>query len=208
MHWKDWYWSWNSNTLATWCKELTHWKRPRCWERLKAGEGGDREWVGWMASPTQWTWVWVGSGSWWWTEKSGMVQSMGSLRVRHDWATKMNWAGPEPTKFLCPWDSPGKDNEVSCDFPSPGDLCQPGVQLMSLSLLLWEVICLFVCLILAPSGKSSWLIFCSINSALKLDLLLNLLLYANTVSYSSSANCLDIFELILLLLFTQREWYS
>ena len=146
MHWKDWYWSWNSNTLATWCKELTHWKRPRCWERLKAGEGGDREWVGWMASPTQWTWVWVGSGSWWWTEKSGMVQSMGSLRVRHDWATKMNWTGPEPTKFLCPWDSPGKDNEVSCDFPSPGDLCQPGVQLMSLSLLLWEVICLFVCL--------------------------------------------------------------
>ena len=55
--WKDWCWSWNSNTLATWW-ELTHWKRPWCWERLKAGEGDDRGWDGWMASPTQWTWVW------------------------------------------------------------------------------------------------------------------------------------------------------
>ena len=58
--WKDWCWSWNSNTLATWCEELTHWKRPGCWERLKSGgEGDDRGWDGWMASPTQWTWVWV-----------------------------------------------------------------------------------------------------------------------------------------------------
>ena len=48
----------NSNTLATSCEELTHWKRPRCWERLQAGgEGDDRGWDGWMASPTQWTWV-------------------------------------------------------------------------------------------------------------------------------------------------------
>ena len=51
-------WSWNSNTLATWCEELTHWKRPWCWERLRAGgEGDNRGWDGWMASPTQWTWV-------------------------------------------------------------------------------------------------------------------------------------------------------
>ena len=51
VHWKDWCWSWNSNTLATWCKERTHWKRPWCWERLKAGgEGDDRAWDGWMAS--------------------------------------------------------------------------------------------------------------------------------------------------------------
>ena len=64
-HWKDWCWSWNSNTLATWCKELTHWKRPWCWERLRVGgEGDDRGWDGWMASPTQWTWVWVNSRSW------------------------------------------------------------------------------------------------------------------------------------------------
>ena len=66
VHWKDWCWSWNSSTLATWCEELTHLKRPWCWERLRAGgEGDDREWDGWMASLTQWTWVWVDSRSWW-----------------------------------------------------------------------------------------------------------------------------------------------
>ena len=51
IYWKDWCWSWNSNTLATWCKELTHWKRHWYWERLKAGgKGDDRGWDGWMAS--------------------------------------------------------------------------------------------------------------------------------------------------------------
>ena len=65
-------------------------KRPRCWERLKAGEGDDRGWDGWMASLTQWTWVWVNSGSWWWTGRPGVLQSMGSQRVRHDWATELN----------------------------------------------------------------------------------------------------------------------
>ena len=56
VHWKDWFWSWNPNTLATWCEELTHLKRPWCWERLKeGGEGDDRGQDGWMASPTQWT---------------------------------------------------------------------------------------------------------------------------------------------------------
>ena len=60
-------------------EELSHWKRPWCWERLKVGwEGDDRGWDGWMASLTQWTWVWVSSGSWWWTGKPGMLQSMGS----------------------------------------------------------------------------------------------------------------------------------
>ena len=58
IYWKDWCWSWSSNTLATSCEELTHWKRPWCWEKLKArGEGGDGGWDGWMASLTQWTWV-------------------------------------------------------------------------------------------------------------------------------------------------------
>ena len=77
--WKDWCWSWSSSTLAIWCKEPTHWKRPCCWERLKAGgEGDDRGWDGWMASPTQRTWVWVHSGSWWWTGRPGVLQSMGS----------------------------------------------------------------------------------------------------------------------------------
>ena len=84
--------SWSSSALATWCEELTHWKTPWCWERLKAGgEGDDRGWVGWMASPKQWTWVWASSGSWWWTGKPGMLQSMGSQRVRHSWATELNW---------------------------------------------------------------------------------------------------------------------
>ena len=65
VHWKDWCWSWNSNTLATSCEELTHWKRPWCWEILGAGgEGDDKVWDGWMASPTRWAWVWVNSGSW------------------------------------------------------------------------------------------------------------------------------------------------
>ena len=57
IHWKDWCWSWNSNTLATWWKELTHWKRTWCWARLRAREGDDRGWDGWMASSTLWPWV-------------------------------------------------------------------------------------------------------------------------------------------------------
>ena len=73
--WKDQCWSWSSNTLATWCEEPTHWGRPWCWETLRAGEGGDRGWDGWMASLTQRTWVWAPSGSWWWTGKLGVLQS-------------------------------------------------------------------------------------------------------------------------------------
>ena len=89
---KDWCWNWNSNNLATWCKELTQWKRPWCWTRLKAGgEEDDRRWDGWMASPTRQTWIWVSSGSWWWTGKPGVLQSMGSQRVGHDWPTELNW---------------------------------------------------------------------------------------------------------------------
>ena len=92
VHWKDWCWSWNSNTLATWCEEMTHFKRPWCWERLRAGgEADDRGWDGWMASLTQWTWVWVDSRSWWWTGTHGVLRFMGSQRVRHDWATELNW---------------------------------------------------------------------------------------------------------------------
>ena len=78
--------------LATWCEELTHLKRFWCWGRLKAGEGDDRGWDGWMASLAQWTWVRVSSGSWWWTGKPGVLQSMGSQsRFRQDWATELNW---------------------------------------------------------------------------------------------------------------------
>ena len=92
VHWKDWCWSWNSNTLATWCKELTHLKRPWCWGRLKTrGEGDNRERDGWMASLTQWTWVWVNSRSWQWTGRPGVLQSMGLQRVGHNWVTELNW---------------------------------------------------------------------------------------------------------------------
>ena len=90
VHWKDWCWSWNFNTLATWCKELTHLKRPWCWERLRAGgEGDDRGWDGWMASLTQWTWIWVNSGSWWWTGSLGVCSSWGCKESeRTEW---LNW---------------------------------------------------------------------------------------------------------------------
>ena len=71
---------------------LTHWKRCWCSERLKTGgEGDDRGWDDWITSPKRWKWVWVGSRSWWWTGKPGVTQSMGSQRVRHDWATELNW---------------------------------------------------------------------------------------------------------------------
>ena len=85
VHWKDWCWSWNCNPLATWCEEWTHLKRPWGSERVRAGgEGGDRGWDGWMASPTRWTWVWTNSRSWLWTGRPGMLQFIGSQRVRHD----------------------------------------------------------------------------------------------------------------------------
>ena len=92
--WVYWCWSWSSNTLATWCEELTHWKRQWCWEGLGAGgEGDNRGWDGWMASPTQWTWVWVDSGSWWWTGRPGVLWFVGLQRVGHDWVTelKITW---------------------------------------------------------------------------------------------------------------------
>ena len=57
----------------------------------KAGEEDDRGWDGWMASPTRWTWLWVNSRSWWWTRRSGVLQSMASQRVRHDWVTELSW---------------------------------------------------------------------------------------------------------------------
>ena len=75
--------------LATWCEEPAHWKRPWCWERLKArGEVGDKGWDGWMASPTQRTWIWANSRRQWRTGKPGRLQSMGLQGVRHDLVTE------------------------------------------------------------------------------------------------------------------------
>ena len=86
---------------------LTHWKRLWCWEGLGAGgEGDDRGWDGWMASPTRWTWVWVNSGSWWWSKRSGMLQFRGLQRVRHDWTIELNWTELkliELFKFFVMW---------------------------------------------------------------------------------------------------------
>ena len=98
IHWKNWCWSWswNSNILATRWEELTHWKRPWCWERLKAGGKGDnRGWDGWIASLTQWTWVFE--------QVPGVGDRQGSLaccspwghRVRHDWVTELNWGAEQ-----------------------------------------------------------------------------------------------------------------
>ena len=79
IHCRDWFWGWSSSTMATWCEEPTPWKRPWCWERLRA-EGGDRRWDDWMASLTQWIWVWANSGRWWRKKKPGVPQSIGSQR--------------------------------------------------------------------------------------------------------------------------------
>ena len=85
VHWKDWCWSWSSYTLATWCEELTHWKRSWCWERLMAGrERGGRGWGGWMASPTQWTWVWANSGD---------DEGQGSLTCCSPWGSQRIGSG-------------------------------------------------------------------------------------------------------------------
>ena len=98
IRWRDWCWSWNSNTLASWCEELTQWKRPWCWERLKTGgKGDDRGQDGWMASLTKQTWVCVNSGRGWRIGKSSMLSSMGLQRVSHDWATEQHQL------HICSW---------------------------------------------------------------------------------------------------------
>ena len=84
IHWKDWWWSWSSNTLATWCEEPTHWKSSWCWERLRTrGGGADRGWDGWMASQIQGTWVWANSRKPWRAGKPGTLQLMGLQRIIH-----------------------------------------------------------------------------------------------------------------------------
>ena len=117
--WKEWCYSWNFSTLATWCEELTHWKRLWCWEGLGAGgEGVDRGWDGWMASLTRWMWVWVNSRSWWWTGRPGVLWFMGSQRVGHDWVTELNWT-IQSMEFSRP------EYWSGLPFPSPGESSQP-----------------------------------------------------------------------------------
>ena len=81
---------------------LTHLKRPWYWERLRAGgEGDDRGWDGWMASLIWQTWIWVNSWSWWLTGRPGVLWSMGSQRVGHNWVTELNWNNNSFNLVLC-----------------------------------------------------------------------------------------------------------
>ena len=128
-----------------------------CWERLKVGgKGGDIGWDDWVASPNQWTWVWVDSGSWWWTGRSGVLQSMGLQRVGHNWATELNCftkifhvhVHAQSSLTLCnPMDRahqaslhmefPRQENFQywsGLPFPSPGDLPDPGIEFSSRAL--------------------------------------------------------------------------
>ena len=92
-------------------------KRPRCWERLRAGgEGDDRGWDGWMASPTWWTWVWVDCGSWWRTGRPGVLLFMGSQRVGHDWATELNWMTACVLNWICMYSLLLSKNKIPWHF--------------------------------------------------------------------------------------------
>ena len=96
IHWKDWSWSWNSKTFANWWKNWLICKDPDAGKDWRQeGKGKTEAWEWWMSSPILWTGIWVSSGSWWWTGKPGLLQSMGSERVWHNWATELNWTTPK-----------------------------------------------------------------------------------------------------------------
>ena len=94
----------SSNTLATWCEELAHWKRPWCWERLKAeGEGEDRGWDGWMASLMWCTWVWIGSRSKLVMDREAWCASVHGVAKSQTWlsdGTELNWTEQIPESHL------------------------------------------------------------------------------------------------------------
>ena len=91
--------------LATWCEELTHWKRLWCWEGFWAGgEGDDRGWDGWITSLTQWMWVWVNSGRWLMTGRPGVLRFMGSQSRTwlSDWTELKLFIRHQFTQFYSP----------------------------------------------------------------------------------------------------------
>ena len=107
---KYWCWRWSSNTLGTRYEELTHWKRPWCWERLRAGgEGDNRGWDSWMVSAMQWTWTWANSRRWWGTGKPGMLQCMGLLRL------ELNLATEQQQQFKTDTESQNKELRIPLD---------------------------------------------------------------------------------------------
>jgi len=107
IHWKCWCWNWSFKILATWCEEFTHWKRHQCWERLRAGEGGNRRWDGWMASPTQWTGVWVKDRD---TGRAAVHGVTMSRTWLSDWTTTMQLhnlrASSDPKAAFVHWPYP------------------------------------------------------------------------------------------------------
>ena len=98
-------------------------EKPWCWKGLRAGEGDDRGWDGWMASPTRWTWVWVNSVSWWWTESPGVLGFTGSQRVGHDWVTELNWTVYWINAWKSHWLNPSKASKQTgrVSFSDDGD---------------------------------------------------------------------------------------
>ena len=107
------------------CLERAHWPTGstiKHWSWTSREHSHYRGWNGWMASPTQWAWIWINSGSWWWTGRPGMLQSMGLQRVRHNWATELNWTELKQCPCESWWDhyrslDPGSDGNEKCWSP-------------------------------------------------------------------------------------------
>ena len=126
IHWKNWCWSWSSNTLVTWCEEPTYWKKLWFWERLRAGgEEGGRGCDGWMVSLTQWTWVCL--SKFWQIVKdreAWLLQSMGSQRAGQDLATEqqLKKVGRGKVFFCRNYKQEDIENSesVSCSVIKPG----------------------------------------------------------------------------------------
>ena len=133
---------------------------------------------GWMASPTQWTWVWVNSRGWWWTGRPGMVQSMGSQWVRHDWATELNWTAdisiqsPRspvwPSRCLMFSVSGDSGSPYHCHYSGMTTLSNPvGVKIPSSSVFAWPVglpdqtkrASIQVCEVLCEASIQVWWLF-------------------------------------------------